>query len=106
GSVVFEMARQLADAGASVALLALLDAHAPNTFRRRWLPVRLLAHARLMLGLRGQRRREYWRNRMERIWQRLHVAAVGGTKNAESGDSAVVNAVHRVADANGLAWRL
>jgi 3-oxoacyl-(acyl-carrier-protein) synthase/thioesterase domain-containing protein/acyl carrier protein len=105
GSVAFEMACRLKEAGGNIALLILLDAYGPQAFRTHPLPRRLMTHAKTLWRLNRAGRRRYFGDRVNGIWRRLNRAALGGTAPAPAGASTVVDAIQRVADANMLAWQ-
>jgi len=105
GSVAYEMARQLHAKGESVSLLALLDAYAPEAFRKRSLPRRLVTHVQKVWGLEGTSRRQYLRDRAGRIWARMRRARSNGESARSSPSLSVIDAVQRVTDANQVAWQ-
>jgi amino acid adenylation domain-containing protein len=70
GILAYEMACQLAAQGGSVALVALLDASAPDKTRQRPLPQRLRYHWRRMRSLPSSERRMYFGNRVKSLFRR------------------------------------
>jgi 3-oxoacyl-(acyl-carrier-protein) synthase/thioesterase domain-containing protein/acyl carrier protein len=101
GSVAFEMARRLERAGDTVGLLAMLDAYAPEAFKKKSVSHRLVTHLHQLWGLNSRNRRDYLRQRVASLMRRFSRTPAAPAP----GPGVVIDAVQRITDANQQAWR-